>query len=260
MSDSTLQSPDVKRCSKCGEVKPLHLFEPRKESPSGYRNCCVSCIRAAQRDRYHNPRPPKPTYPEGLKRCSKCRAIKPLEMFVVCRDRSGGYSGTCKTCHRIACESWTDRNRERIAKRSKERRIANREYYREQGRIQRVKHADKRRAYDLANPEKKAIRQHRYGQKHPDRLSVLVHQRRARLRAIGGRFTHKDIAHMCAIQQGHCAYCGRLDQRLTIEHIIPTTRPGSSNDPWNLCLTCGKCNSSKGDKLLEEWTDRWYLQ
>lgn len=48
-----------------------------------------------------------------------------------------------------------------------------------------------------------------------------------------------------------CAYCGRSDIMLTIDHIIPKARGGS--DSWeNLITACTKCNNIKGDRTPEE--------
>lgn len=48
-----------------------------------------------------------------------------------------------------------------------------------------------------------------------------------------------------------CQYCGRRDD-LTCDHVVPLVR-GGSNDIDNLTTACRSCNSSKSDKLLEEW-------
>ncbi len=48
-----------------------------------------------------------------------------------------------------------------------------------------------------------------------------------------------------------CAYCGRSDLMLTVDHIIPKARGGS--DSWeNLITACTKCNNIKGDRTPEE--------
>lgn len=55
--------------------------------------------------------------------------------------------------------------------------------------------------------------------------------------------------------QDHCCfYCRRpLDSKDTIEHIVPLSR-GGSNNPWNVSLSCGECNSSKNDRIYGiEW-------
>ena len=48
-----------------------------------------------------------------------------------------------------------------------------------------------------------------------------------------------------------CAYCGRSDLPLTIDHLIPKARGGS--DSWeNLVCACTFCNNKKGDRTPEE--------
>ena len=51
-----------------------------------------------------------------------------------------------------------------------------------------------------------------------------------------------------------CAYCGKGNQRLEVEHIFPKG-PGGSNRPDNLTMACKSCNEKKGKlhgKELEE--------
>lgn len=53
-------------------------------------------------------------------------------------------------------------------------------------------------------------------------------------------------------RDGHlCVYCGSSED-LTCDHVIPLVR-GGSNEHANLATACRSCNSSKGDKTLEEW-------
>ena len=48
-----------------------------------------------------------------------------------------------------------------------------------------------------------------------------------------------------------CTYCGSKDD-LTCDHVLALIR-GGTNDENNLTTACRSCNSSKGDRLLEEW-------
>lgn len=51
--------------------------------------------------------------------------------------------------------------------------------------------------------------------------------------------------------QYKCAYCGRSDLPLTIDHIIPRSKGGA--DSWeNLITACFRCNSIKGDRTSNE--------
>ena len=47
-----------------------------------------------------------------------------------------------------------------------------------------------------------------------------------------------------------CQYCSKKSNSMTIDHIIPKNRGGK--DTWgNLVAACGKCNTKKGNHLLE---------
>jgi hypothetical protein len=48
-------------------------------------------------------------------------------------------------------------------------------------------------------------------------------------------------------QRGKCAECKNFDSRLTIDHIIPTSK-GGADAPANWQLLCRECNSRKGAK------------
>lgn len=48
-----------------------------------------------------------------------------------------------------------------------------------------------------------------------------------------------------------CAYCGRGDLPLTMDHIVPKAKGG--NDSWdNLVAACMPCNNRKGDRTPTE--------
>ncbi len=52
--------------------------------------------------------------------------------------------------------------------------------------------------------------------------------------------------------QRKCAYCGKRNLPLQIEHIVPKSR-GGSNSVTNLTLACEKCNLKKGNKTALEF-------
>ena len=48
-----------------------------------------------------------------------------------------------------------------------------------------------------------------------------------------------------------CAYCGRADITLTVDHVFPRARGG--DESWeNLITACTICNNRKGDRTPEE--------
>lgn len=50
-----------------------------------------------------------------------------------------------------------------------------------------------------------------------------------------------------------CAYCKRTGA-LTIDHVIPRSQ-GGTNDISNLVLACADCNSSKGNRTVDQWCE-----
>lgn len=49
-----------------------------------------------------------------------------------------------------------------------------------------------------------------------------------------------------------CAYCGRTDVPMEIEHIVPKSR-GGTDRVSNLTLACRRCNQKKGNRTAEEF-------
>ncbi|MBM3458088.1 MAG: HNH endonuclease [Armatimonadetes bacterium] len=48
-----------------------------------------------------------------------------------------------------------------------------------------------------------------------------------------------------------CQYCGLAGRELTIDHVVPKRLGGAAT--WeNLVTCCRRCNSKKGDKMLEK--------
>jgi 5-methylcytosine-specific restriction endonuclease McrA len=90
----------------------------------------------------------------------------------------------------------------------------------------RDKHNERSRAWNAANPHKKAT----------------IRQKR-RARHVGGTLTAEQWAWLVK-RCGGCLCCGRSDVKLTPDHVIPLSR-GGPNDLWNIQPLCASCNSRK---------------
>ncbi len=50
-----------------------------------------------------------------------------------------------------------------------------------------------------------------------------------------------------------CVYCGATGVPLEVEHVIPRSRPGTSNRIGNLTIACHPCNEAKGTQTAAEF-------
>lgn len=113
--------------------------------------------------------------------------------------------------------------------------IRNRDKIRESKRLQALKHYAKNRAACNA----RAINSH--------------HKRRA---AGGPGVSRLEWREILAAHGGLCAYC-LVAPGKTMDHVLPLSR-GGVHAPHNVVPACKRCNCSKHNKLLSEWTSRPY--
>jgi len=134
------------------------------------------------------------------------------------------------------------------------------------------KEIQKTRLWELNNPEKlKILRRNKrrpeticglslseylkaWKVSNKDKVKANHNKRRALKNNCEGFFTDEGIALLYFLQDGKCIGCQRqfLNIKYTIDHIFPLSKGGSN---WldNIQLLCGKCNSSKHAKLMQEW-------
>lgn len=132
-----------------------------------------------------------------------------------------------------------DFEREKGARRAREKRAKDPEYAEETRRRCRIYYAEVRK-YDPVYKAKK-----------------VVHHRTRRARKIGSEGTHtlEDIAEQLKRQKYKCAECGvsvRKKGSRHVDHIMPLSL-GGTNWPWNIQILCPTCNLSKGAKHPLEW-------
>ncbi|MFD7132541.1 endonuclease VII domain-containing protein [Streptomyces sp. NPDC059894] len=91
----------VKRCVRCGEVKPHAAFARRRSNLDGLQRHCRDCASDYHRARQQSLGKkvcPKVEVPEGHKLCLKCGEIKPWSEWHRNATASDGLSTRCKTC------------------------------------------------------------------------------------------------------------------------------------------------------------------
>lgn len=86
--------PPLKRCSRCGEVKPLDAFSISRDMKDGRRSDCASCRKQARKDiarKRERILPPEKT-------CRKCGELKISSMFNLNPHSGDNLDAWCKSC------------------------------------------------------------------------------------------------------------------------------------------------------------------
>lgn len=106
--------------------------------------------------------------------------------------------------------------------------------------------------YHAANIEKSRDRSRNWYANNKERQASNSrrgqHNRRARLRNVGGKLSSGLAEKLYKIQRGKCACCGNpLGNNYHLDHRVPLAL-GGANEDWNMQLLRNKCNLSKGAK------------
>lgn len=220
-----------KRCSKCGETKPLGKFYRNRNTPDGRHSWCRSCRHPGIEERDARRIEAAELAASGLRRCTACGEVQAVSEFGRDAGNRDGLHYNCNPCRAGERKRLREQNPEkyRAAARAGTARYRDREGMRERIR------AEDRQRY-AANREEQKARKSRYA---------------ANLRAVV--FAHYGTA---------CACCGSTT-RLSIDHINGDGKQhrrelGNSTGmriytwliregfPPGFQVLCGSCNASKG--------------
>lgn len=242
----TCRGTDVWTCTRCGESKPADAFPGPRERCDGGRPC-LECRAGMGRER----RGRQTTDAES--ECTKCRRMLPLASF---RKNPQGRPG-----------AWCDECREKRAERGvrPHRGARSRAPAITCSTCGTTKAAGEFGWQDAATgrrkTECKACSRRRissWNKRNRARIRggarVRNVTRRLRKRGVAGVvLTTKDIDAVLSKRGGACAYCGRADAVLTVDHVRPLAL-GGDDRAENLEPACGPCNSSKAARTFEEWS------
>lgn len=191
------------------------------------------------------------------KTCTKCGKTKPATEFSHNKSTCDGLKSQCKACDR----AYREANLERLRAYDRARTPARKEWKTGYDLTYRSLHVDRERerarlrAYRATHLE--TLKQRARERAIADPEGYRARNARYRFRkhtGDGGTLTAGDILKQLLLQSGRCHYCGEcLDVHYHIEHVTPLTR-GGANIPGNLVIACPSCNSSKHNKLPDEWT------
>lgn len=188
-------------------------------------------------------RAPEPVveYADGTRMCQQCDSRLPLSDFHNDAQSPGGKRKDCKTCRTAVETARHHADPERVRLRVAAHRNANLEHVRQTDMKRYERNKDKRIALAIAQSHVRRARQ-----------ADLPYERGVTVPA------------MRKAQGDECCYCGvtmlfmsfpkgqRDPRQATLEHVLAISKGGSHTFD-NCAIACWGCNSSKGNKTLDEW-------
>lgn len=179
-----------------------------------------------------------------MKICYLCHTDKPATDFYKDRTRPDGLSSRCKECDKLKIAKYQTTSNGK----------ATRKRYRQSTKGRLAKQRDDKRYYQTERGRRarfSAVQRYEMTDK-----ARLVHQqsarrRRERKRSLDLQFTAKDAKIVYERFGNVCFNCGGTD-RLQIDHNKPLSL-GYGLSLSNAVLLCKSCNSSKHDKMPEDF-------
>lgn len=236
-----------KRCTKCGEIKPLSEFYKHKRMKDGLTSECKPCCKARTRRNQEKD-------PERHRKRNRLHYENNKEAYIQ-RARAWAKANPEKRAeqHKL----YRKRHPERVKARDLRWKHANPDKVREYNRRVRAKLGpEKRRKYNQRyyrkNREKVVRSNKRWYAANREkvcrtRLNYLARKRGAQ----GNGATLSELKEI----HGSLCYLCELVEATVVEHVVPLSR-GGTNYPENLKPACAPCNHKKGNKLIEELSTR----
>lgn len=276
MADS--EGVDVKKCTKCGETKPLDAFGKNSRMKNGLFNQCKPCVNANNVARWNAKQAVKKeaalaSIANGSKTCTQCGERKPLDSFHVQGLSMDGYQNKCIACFHGGLKSaeLLVEGKKRCAlchevkplegfylhKASPDGRGS---YCRPCSRAKSQSYRDadpetskRNREKYLANRDGILARMRERYRDDPEASIFKSRQRDSRKKLVNlGDVHYKWVMSSCT----DCYLCGKpLDGELQMDHVIPLSR-GGAHARENLRPTHAECNLRKHNSFLSELT--WY--
>jgi len=230
--------PAERTCRKCGQTKPLELFQKNSRVQTGRTNHCKACV-AAIAMAWHEANRERHNASMRARDPEKDRAYWAMHPE---QKKAKGirYTRSHAEENRERAKAWYHANKERASEIARARYATHRAEVLEKWRLWREEHPEDAKARDRLNYERYTEKYHKYARQRQDALRAN--------QELNGRHTEEEWQAKLVEFSGRCAHCGTTD-RLSRDHIIPLSRGGNDLID-NIQPLCVPCNARKGTKII----------
>jgi hypothetical protein len=222
-----------------------------------------------------------------MKICTLCKQKKDIDLFSLNKYKKDGHSCWCKDCfkkykdqHKDQAHRLYESQKDKQIQRTRERRSANMvearkqdkknyetrknkglitAYNKKKYKIKKEENLKYAKEWREKYPEKVLEQRKKYYADPINRQKIRIRnaKHRHQTRASEGTYTQKDIDNILKRQKNKCYWCGiNMKNNYTVDHYEPISKGGVSY-PWNIVLSCLKCNTSKRDKDPTEFAKKF---
>ena len=246
----------MKRCSKCGEEKPVEAFGRHVRKRDGLDSCCKACraeIRAANREAE---RERKAVYRAANREAlqAKNAAYRAANKDAM-QAKNAAYYAANKDAMQAYRAAYYAANREAERERKAAYRAANKDATQAKSAAYYAANKDAMQAYRAANRDARRANDAAYRATHDGKAAGRAGCQRRRARKLAAECDpHVRLSDVIGLWGAECYICGvetdpdappRAANKAELEHVTPLSR-GGTHTLRNLRVACRRCNRVKG--------------
>ena len=189
-----------------------------------------------------------------VKTCTKCGIEKEVSEYHKKSSGKYGVRSVCKECRRGYNDIIYQMEYRKLPKRKTQKRkyyINHQEDLIQQAKTYRIEHPEIYKKYYIKNKTKLSKKYTIWVQNNPQKRREIDRRRRERKQRLDNNYTVCDEQYTRGLFNNQCVNCGSTE-KLCIDHHYPLSK-GYPLTRENGVVLCHSCNSSKRDKLPEQF-------
>ena len=247
--------PQLKKCTKCKEIKQLTLFGKATRSKDGYKSQCLMCKKKYREKNKIQISEAKKEYYKNNSDFVKQNAREYVSTInkAELAEKNKKYRAKNMATLKVKSKTYRVENKEILADKARIRWEENKEKLTLKNRLRWEENKEKYNKVQKENykQNKTSIlkRNKKYKQTEKGKLSVFIANKKRRVLRVStedGTITSKSLITLKILQNNKCAYCKYelIIGQIHLDHVIPISR-GGIHSLNNVVWSCSTCNMKK---------------